>query len=134
MAHNVCHAPQIINEMLPDIHTMEICYFLKPIIHSQIQSTLVISKSKGPSKTLRDIRTSTYQICSIEEKNNLNNQISQMIMLCDFFSYKYILKILWKRGEIAPHEQFLLFSTIFCNPILDFGVKTRTKFSLRDKR
>ena len=33
-----------------------------------IQSTLVISKSKGPSKTLRDIRTSTYQIYSIEEK------------------------------------------------------------------
>ena len=33
-----------------------------------IQSTLVISKSKGPSETLRDIRTSTYQICSIEEK------------------------------------------------------------------
>ena len=33
-----------------------------------VQSTLVISKSKGPSKTLRDIRTSTYQICSIEEK------------------------------------------------------------------
>ena len=34
----------------------------------EIQSTLVISKSKGPSKTLRDIRISTYQICSIEEK------------------------------------------------------------------
>ena len=34
----------------------------------QIQSTLVISKSKGPSETLRDIRTSTYQICSIEDK------------------------------------------------------------------
>ena len=33
-----------------------------------IQSTLVISKSKGPSITLRDIRTSTYQICNIEEK------------------------------------------------------------------
>ena len=33
-----------------------------------IQSTLVISKSKGPFKTLRDIRTSTYQICSTEEK------------------------------------------------------------------
>ena len=43
------------------------------------QSTLVISKSKGPSKTLRDIRTSTYQICSIEEKKS-NNQISQMNM------------------------------------------------------
>ena len=34
----------------------------------ELQSTLVISKSKGPSKTVRDIRTSTYQICSIEEK------------------------------------------------------------------
>ena len=34
----------------------------------KLQSTLVISKSKGPSKTVRDIRTSTYQICSIEEK------------------------------------------------------------------
>ena len=45
-----------------------------------IQSTLVISKSKGPSKTVRDIRTSTYQICSIEEKNNLNNQFLQMTM------------------------------------------------------
>ena len=32
-----------------------------------IQSTLGISKSKGPSKTVRDIRTSTNQICRIEE-------------------------------------------------------------------
>ena len=31
-------------------------------------------------------------------------------------------------------EQFLLFSTIFCNLILDFCVKTRARFSLRDKR
>ena len=37
-------------------------------ISIKVQSTLVISKSKGPSKTLRDIHTSTYQICSIEEK------------------------------------------------------------------
>ena len=35
-----------------------------------IQSTLVISKSKGPSETLRDIRTSTYQVCRIEENTN----------------------------------------------------------------
>ena len=33
-----------------------------------IQSTLVISNSKGLSQILRDIRTSTYQICRIEEK------------------------------------------------------------------
>ena len=31
-------------------------------------SLALVSKSKGPSKTLRDIRTSTYQIYSIEEK------------------------------------------------------------------
>ena len=36
-----------------------------------IQSTLVISNSKELSEILRDIRTSTYQICTIEEKNRL---------------------------------------------------------------
>ena len=36
----------------------------------ELQSTLVISKSKGPSETLRDIRTSTYQIWRIEENTN----------------------------------------------------------------
>ena len=34
-----------------------------------IQSILVISKSKGLYETLRDIRTSTYQICGTEENN-----------------------------------------------------------------
>ena len=41
---------------------------------------------------------------------------------------------MWKRGEIAPQEQFLLFSTIFYNLILDFCVITMTRFFLRDKR
>ena len=61
-----------------------------------------------------------------------------------------MLKILWKRGEIAPQEQFLLLSTIlgrnapqeqflllstiFCYLVLDLKVKTRIRFSLRDKR
>ena len=40
-----------------------------------IQSTLVISNSKGLSTILRDTRTSTYQICRIEEKNESNNRI-----------------------------------------------------------
>ena len=43
-------------------------------------------------------------------------------------------KILWKMEEIAPEEQFLLLSTIFCYLMLDFYVKTRIRFSLRDKR
>ena len=34
----------------------------------QIQSTLVISNSKRLSEILRDIRSSTYQVCRIEEK------------------------------------------------------------------
>ena len=45
-----------------------------------------------------------------------------------------MLKIMWKRGEIAPEEQFLLLSTIFCYLMLDFYVETRIRFSLRDKR
>ena len=69
--------------------------------HLPIQSTLVISNSKGLSEILRDIRTSTYQICRIEEK---------LIRLTTFNKYmcnwtvevRDILKILWKRGEIAP--------------------------------
>ena len=40
-----------------------------------------------------------------------------------------MLKILWKRGEIA-----LLLSTIFCYLMLDFYVKTGIRFSLRDNR
>ena len=35
-----------------------------------VQSTLVISKSMGDSEKFRDILTSTYQICRIEEKIN----------------------------------------------------------------
>ena len=34
-------------------------------LQANIQSTLIISNSKGPSEILRDIRTSTYQICRI---------------------------------------------------------------------
>ena len=45
-----------------------------------------------------------------------------------------MLKILWKRGEIAPQEQFLLLFTIISYLILDFYVNTRIGFSLRDKR
>ena len=50
-----------------------------------------------------------------------------------------MLKILWKRGKIAPKrkiahkEQFFPLSTIFCYLMLDFYVKTRIRFSLRDK-
>ena len=41
-----------------------------------------------------------------------------------------MLKLLWKRREIAPEEQFLLLSTIFSYLMLDFYVN---RFSVRDK-
>ena len=42
---------------------------------NNIQSTLVISNSKGLTETLQDIRTSTYQSWKSEENNKLNNHI-----------------------------------------------------------
>ena len=39
------------------------------------RSTPVISKSNGPSETLRDIRTSTYQILRIEQNTNRTTKI-----------------------------------------------------------
>ena len=39
-----------------------------------------------------------------------------------------------EREEIAPEEQFLRLSTIFCYLMLDFYVKTGIRFSLRDRR
>ena len=50
-----------------------------------------------------------------------NNRLSRRKNLLLVMS-KYILKILWERGEIAPEEQFLLLSTIFCNLMLEFYV------------
>ena len=73
------------------------------LIQTHILSTLVISNSKGLSEILRDIRTSTYQICRIEEK---------LIRLTTFNKYMcnltlevrdtlYIKNIAGK-GELAP--------------------------------
>ena len=43
-----------------------------------------------------------------------------------------ILKILWKRGEIAPQEQFLLFSKIFLH-VVRFSYLGRNQiFTLRE--
>ena len=44
-------------------------------MYLMIQSTLVISNSKGLTESLRDIRTSTYQSLGSEENNKLNNHI-----------------------------------------------------------
>ena len=88
------------------------------IILILIQSAFVISNSKGLSEIHRDIRTSKYQISRIE-KENLTTKYPKFI--CDWppLHKIYVLKLLWKRGEIAPEEQFLLLSTIFF-PVVKF--------------
>ena len=45
------------------------------LLFVDIQSTLVISNSKGLTETLRDIRTSTYQSWESEKNNKLDNHI-----------------------------------------------------------
>ena len=47
-------------------------------IERTIQSTLVISKSKGPSETLRDIRISTFQMCRTEENTNRTTKFHKL--------------------------------------------------------
>ena len=46
---------------------MHIFFFFFKFFMNYLQSTIIISKLKEPSETLQDIRTSTYQICRIEE-------------------------------------------------------------------
>ena len=77
-----------------------------------IQLNLIISKSKGLSEILRDIRTSTYQICRIKKK-----KLEQ-----PHFTNKYViwllkLEIYWKycgKEEKLLLRSNFLFSTIFC--------------------
>ena len=78
----------------------------------QLQSTLVISKSKGPSKTLRDIRTLTYQICSIEgkqfEQPNFTNDYVNWLLLLEI----YIENIVEKGRNCSPGAISPLFHNI----------------------
>ena len=95
---------------------------------STIQSTLIISNSKGLSEILRDIRTSTYQICRIEKKIIRTPTFNKYICYWTL-EVRDILKILWKRGEIFssfPQYSFYL--------LLDSHVKAGTRFSLWNKR
>ena len=48
-----------------------------------------------------------------ELRKNLTTKCPEFICNLTPLHKIYILKLLWKRGEIAPEEQFLLLSTIF---------------------
>ena len=74
--------------------TLKHLSFKALVIYKEIQSTLVISNSKGLSEILRDIRTSTYQICRIEEKMILTTTFNKYICNCTL-EVRDILKILF---------------------------------------
>ena len=57
-------------QMFPHNYVLKLEFLLWKRYIINIQSTLVFSKSKGPSETLRDIRTSTNQISRIEQNTN----------------------------------------------------------------
>ena len=95
-------------------------------------SRLSLSRSRrDPLKNfgisvLRHIRFAELTKIPIEQPNFTNEHV--------IWLFEIYVEILWKRGGIASEEQFLLLSTIFCYLMLDFYVKTRIRFSLRDKR
>ena len=99
------------NCLLRNLHEVSGPIFLGNI--RKIQSTLIISNSKGLSKILWDIRTSTYQICRLEEKINRTTAFNKYIRNWTL-AVRDMLKILWKRGAIFP-----LFHNIL---LLDFHV------------
>ena len=70
--------------------------------------------------------TSRYpylNISDLQNRGKINRTTAFNKCICNLIpEVRDILKILWKRGEIAPKEQFLLFSTIFCYLLLDFHV------------
>ena len=85
----------------------------------EIQSTLFISKPKGLSEILGDIRSSTYQICSIEEKLTWSTVFHKWACYLTPAVRDIFKKLLWKRGEIASLEHLFRFSTRFCYLLLE---------------
>ena len=70
--------------------------------------------------------TSRYPYLDISDLQNWGKIIRTTTFnkyVCNWtLEVRDILKILWKRGEIAPYDQFLLFFTILFYLLLDFHV------------
>ena len=67
---NICEFVVLVQVFWTVIKATDIFIFSTELCEIILQSTLVISKSKGPSETLRDIPTSTYQIWRTEENTD----------------------------------------------------------------
>ena len=94
---------------------MEWCYF-------KVQSTLVISNSKGLSEILRDIRTSTYQICRIEEKIIRITTFNKYICNWTHEVRDIFKKYCGKEEKLLLRSNFSSFPQYFFYLLLDFHV------------
>ena len=106
-------------------------------IHKWLENITVDSRYLELQGTLWN--TSRYPYFVISDLRNWGKQLIEQPPLTEWICNLTLkLEIYWKycgkRGEIAPKEQFLLFSTIFCCLLVDLCIKTGTRFSLRDKR
>ena len=78
----------------------------------KLQSTLVISKSKGPSETLRHIRTSTYQICRMKENTIRTTDFRKWTCISSF-----ACKLLCRHSALIAKENYCI-NFNFCITII----------------
>ena len=67
------------------------------------------------------------------EKKRRKKSIEQPLFTNEYVIWLLKLKTYWKYCGKEEKLQFLLFCTIFCYLLLNFHVKTETRFSLRNK-
>ena len=90
------------------ISTLNVCPCQVLCRQSEVQSTLVISKSKGLSEILRDILTSIYRICSFGENINLTSTFHKFNLTPEVRG-TCILKILGKEEKLLLRSNFSSF-------------------------
>ena len=95
-----------------------------------------LSLSRNPKDCLKHFEISVLRHIRFAELRKIINPTTTFNRMNLKFDSQVrdLLKILRERGEIAPKEQFLLFSTIFCCLLVDLCVKIGTRFLPRDKR
>ena len=81
----------------------------------------------------RHIRLAILRKKQFELPNCTNDYVIGLLKL-EIYKLEIYMENIVEKGRNCSWEQFLPFSTVFCNLILDLCVKTRIRFSLRDKQ
>ena len=94
-----------------------------------VQSTLVISNSNGLYEILRDIRTSTYQICRTEEKKKIIR--TNTLYVIGLLKLEIYWKYCGKEEKLLLRSNFSSFPQYFL-PVVRFSCLGRDQiFTLR---